>query len=173
MIKYKFECQLDFNKLIKITTDNKPLYKKDFLDFSEFYYFLDTKINQITHILFDGYEYYLKNGKLHNLYGPARIKYYSDEEIKNSYFLKNTSNWFYINGNLVCDKLDNRGCRELKDFQNNDIFYWHHLKPVTATKPRIKEGIDYIKYPINLKLLIIRDQRKKKLQKINLLKNNI
>lgn len=173
MIKYKFdniECQLDFDKLIKITYNNITLYKKDFSDFSDFCYFLDIKNNQITHILFDGYEYYLKNGKLHNLYGPARIKYYSDEEIKNSYFLtNNVISWFYINGKLVCDNLDNRGCRKIEDFQNNNIFHWRYLKHVTTNrKRRLKEGIDYIKYPINLNLLILIDQRKKKLQKIDL-----
>ena len=179
MITYYFgekDCKLDFNDFLSITTDIKR-YKSDFKYFSDLYEFIEKNTNKISNILFDGYEYIIENGKLHNLYGPAYIKYNTTKE--NPYSFGSTTTWFYINGKLGCDRLDTKGCRKLEDFQNNEIFFYEELSnkkaevnTQTGKMYRRREGIDYIKHIINLKERIKKDQRKKKLLKINELQRN-
>ena len=116
MITYYFgdkDCKLDFNNFLSITTDIKK-YKSNFNSFSELYEFIETHKKEIIHILFDGYEYFIENGVLHNLYGPAYIRY--NDPTTDRFPLGTKSNWFYINGRLVCDKTDTRGCKKLNDF---------------------------------------------------------
>jgi len=174
MIYYKFgeiSCKFSFKDFLKITYDNTIKYKSDFKEFSELYELIDKNANKISNILFDGYEYIIEKGKLHNLYGPALIKHHDKDE-----FYKGTVEYFYIDGkNVFNDKLDGRGCTKLEDFQNKDIFHYQELTgkksgrdEITGKMYRRQEGIDYIKTPINLKERIKKDQRKKKLQQISL-----
>lgn len=173
MIKYNFgiECEISWNKFLSMETIHDKLYKRDFKDFSEFYYFLDTNKKEINKIIFDGYEYILENGVLHNLYGPAKIRHTEKEEGQPFF---GTTKWFFINGRLVTDKLENiRGCKNEKDFENGEIFFYEELTNKTSgrqddgTMYRRKEGVDYIKHYIDLKKLRQKEVRKKKLEQID------
>lgn len=166
-------CKIEFDDFLSITTDIKK-YKSDFKDFSYLYEFIEKNLNKITQISFDNYEYFLEKGVLHNLYGPAHIRYTTED----SYMSKKGAkiNWFYIDGKLVFNNMDrdDRGCRKLSDFQTNKIF---HLKiltttenrynPITKRTNRSQDGIDYIKTYIDLEQRIKIDQRKKKLKFLN------
>jgi len=173
MTIYKFgdvECKISFNDfLVLILNNDSKFFKSDFKDFSELYEFIEKNKMKIYHIIFDGYEYLLENGLLHNLYDAATIKHCED---KSSYF-QGTIKRFYIDGKKVYDALDDRGCKNISDFKNNDIF---HFVDITGKKSgrdnngnfyRRKENVDYKIYPINLKSRIDKDQRKKKLKQIN------
>lgn len=173
MIEYIFgniKCKLDFDNFLSITIDTKK-YKSDFNSFSDLYEFIDKNKNDITHLLFDNNEYFFKNGLLHNLYGAAHIRFND----KNSYLGQTKSLFFYINGKLVHDKLDDRGCKNLETFMYENIFFYTKLTNIIQEKSnhkyinRPKEGIDYIKDYINLNELIKKDQRNKKLKKISTL----
>lgn len=169
MIEYKFGdilCKLSFRDFLSITTKNGKNLKKDFKTFYNLYEFIEIYKKDITHILFDGYEYFLEKGILHNLYGPAYIRY--DED---GYF-PGTHRIFYIDGKLVYDE-GNKKCTKLEDF-NKEIYHFEEITgkqsghdPITGIRYRRREDIDYKMYPINLKHRILIDQRKKKLQKLN------
>ena len=58
--------------------DNNKKYKSDFIDFANLYEYIDKTKKSISHILLDGYEYFLEKGVLHNLYGLCT--YQSNEE---------------------------------------------------------------------------------------------
>ena len=164
-------CKIDFNDFLSLTTDVKK-YKSEFYSFADLYEFIDKNITKITNILFDNYEYTLENGKLHNLYGPAITKFTSSDS---DYVPKGTkSYWFYIDGKLVCDQLNDRGCKKIENFKNNEIFHYEEITnkksevdQITGIFYRRKEGIDYIKHYINLEYRIKKDQRKKKLNQIS------
>ena len=179
MIEYSFgerNCKLDWNDFLCVTK-NVPnnnilkIYKSSFKNFAEFFEYVDKFKKEISHLLFDGYEYFLENGVLHNLYGPAIIIFLE----KSDYIAAGTKSCsFYINGRLVCDKLDDRGCRKTEDFEKNEIFFYTKLTdnitgrdPITGVMYRIKEGVDYIKTPIDLKNRRFLDQRKKKLKQLD------
>jgi hypothetical protein len=173
MIEYKFgdiKCKLDFDDFLSITTNVKK-YKSDFNSFSDLYEFIDKNKNEITHLFFDNNEYFLEKGILHNLYGPSHIRFND----KNSYLGQTKSLFFYINGKLVHDNLDDRGCKKLESFQTEEIFFYKELtdkeqrRHSTNKYYRAKEGVDYIKTIINLDNLIKKDQRNKKLKKISTL----
>jgi len=170
MIEYSFgenKCKLDWNNFLCVTKNvpnsNIKIYKSTFKDFSEFYEYVDRFKNEITHLLFDGYEYFLEEGVLHNLYGPAIIKY-----LEKSDYTPAGSKWysFYINGKLVHDKVGNsdRGCRTIENFENEKIFFHEEL---SSKKDRKQKDVDYIKTPINLQNLRLLDQRKKKLKQLD------
>jgi len=173
MIMYKFnevDCKIDFKDFLSLTTKKTKLYKKDFEDLYSLYEFIEFNLNKIEHILFDGYEYYLEKGKLHNLYGPAIIKH-----VENQYF-SGPSRWFYINGKKIYDDINSNGCRKLENFENKEIFHFQEITNLKSGRDdstglwyRRKEDIDYKKYPVNLKRRIEIDQRKRKLEHINLL----
>ncbi len=174
MIEYFFgenKCKLDWNNFLCVTENNIKVYKSDFKDFAEFYEYIDTLKEKISHILFDGYEYFLEDGVLHNLYGPAIIRYLE----KGDYVAAGTKSYsFYIKGKLVHDQLDDRGCRKMEDFEKNEIFFWKRLTdkisgkdPNTGIYYRTKDGVDYIKTTINLQNLRLLDQRKKKLKQLD------
>ena len=161
MIKYNFgeiDCRIDFKDFLDITCGDIKKYKSEFKEFSQLYEFIETNKNKITHILFDGYEYHLKKGLLHNLFGPALIRHTPD-----GYF-PGTSNNFYIDGKLVHDDTHTigKGCKSLESFQTKNIFHFKELNQV-KTRIRRKIGVDYEIYPIDLKRKI----RKDKLEKIN------
>lgn len=175
MIKYKFgniECKISFNDFLSISYNNIKRYKSDFNNFAELYELIDKNLYNIYHILFDGYEYFLEKGILHNLYGPALIKHNDD---KSSMF-QGTSLWFYIDGKLVHSDthiMIERGCKKLEDFQNEKIFHYEEITNKKSGRDencifqRRQEGIDYKIHFINLKNRIKKDQRKKKLKLIN------
>ena len=175
MIKYNFgiECEISWTKFLCFESEKGKLYKKNFKNFSEFFYFLDNNKKDITKLLFDGYEYILENGLLHNLYGPAKIRY--TEEDDHAYLYPGTKKWFFINGKLVTDKQENvRGCKNEKDFENNEIFFYEeitgkktHRDTITGKMYIRKEDVDYRKHLINLGKLKEKDIRKKKLKQIN------
>lgn len=175
MIYYKFgdkNCKIDFLDFLCLIFDNKKIYKSEFENFSDLYEFIDKNKCHISYLLFDNYEYYLERGVLHNLYGSAYSRIVDNDNEYNPKGYKNE--YFYIDGKLVCDKLDfKRGCKKECDFKNNEIF---HIQRITDNEPgrdkngkfyRLKEGVDYIKTTINLKERIKIDQRKKKLLKLN------
>jgi hypothetical protein len=172
MIKYKFgniECKIAFEDFLSLTINNVKKYKSDFTGLNQLYELIEKNLNQVSHILFDGYEYVLEKGLLHNLYGPAIIRHSSP-----SAFAIGTSMWFYIDGKLVCDDVFNldRGCKSLEHFQKKEIFFYevinHNSKDIIMRKRNFKkEGIDYKKYSINLAKRIEKYQRKKKLQQID------
>lgn len=173
MIVYKFgeiPCKIDFKDFLSITTDIKK-YKSEFEDISMLYEYIEHNLNKITHILFDNYEYNLEKGLLHNLYGPALIRHHDGE----TSHLKGTFNWFYIDGKLVCNELNTRGCNSIEKFNKDDIFHYEELTnipqnsidPFTGNRYRRRDGIDYKKTYINLEQRIKLDQRKKKIQYIN------
>lgn len=174
MIKYNFgerACILDWNIFLRLIINNVKKYKNEFKDFYSLYEFIEKNKKNISHILLDGYEYFLENGVLHNLYGPAYIRY--NDENTNPYQIGTETYYFYINGRLVCDKLDIRGCRKLESFKKDKIFFYKELtnkktmKEPDGTYYRRKEGIDYLIENINLEQRIKNDQRKKKLKQIN------
>lgn len=175
MIKYKFGeryCDISFDKFLSLIYNDSEKFKSDFENFSVLYEFMVKNINDISKMLFDGYEYYLEKGVLHNLYGPALVKYCDD---KQAYF-QGTSNWFYIDGKLIQDDIGtiDRGCKKLEDFKSKEIF---HYKDITGKKSyrdiltgkwyRRIEGVDYEIYKIDLQKRIESDQRKKKLLYLN------
>lgn len=171
MIKYKIdqvECRISFQDFLSLNTKDKKLYKKDFETFYNLYEFLEFNLKEITHILFDNYEYILQNSKLHNLYGPASIKHVED---KNA-FMQGTFYKFYIDGKLVYTEIGKK-CNNMDEFQNKKIFHYEEITnkkssrdEVTGKWYRRKEGIDYKIYPINIKKRIELDQRRKKLEYI-------
>jgi hypothetical protein len=173
MIVYKIgeaDCKISFKDFLSITYKDGKKYKSDFKEFSELYEFIEKNKKKISNIFFDGYEYVLEKGVLHNLYGPALIKHNDDP----SEFFKGTSRWFYIDGKKVYDSMDNRGCRKLEDFQKKEIFHYEEITGKVSGRDeetgrwyKRQEGIDYKKYPIDLRERINIDQRKKKLQKLN------
>lgn len=178
MIEYYFgerKCKLDWNIFLHLTINNEKRYKSDFKDFSLLYEFIDKNKKSISNILLDGYEYFLEKGVLHNLYGPAYIRYNNDNDDKygkKGFFQPEVSYFFYIDGKLVYDNLNiDRGCKNVDKFNNSEIF---HLKILTkelidSTTGKYKrriEGIDYIKTYINLEDRIKKDIRKKKLIKL-------
>jgi len=106
-----------------------------------------------------------------NLYEYIR---YNDEKTDFYKLLGTKSTFFYIDGKLVCNKLDDRGCRNLEDFNNNEIFHYHELSNIKHNKNintgkwyKRQEGVDYIRTVINIKQKILLDQRKKKLKQIS------
>ena len=170
MIHYKFgevECKLSFKDFLSITTKSSKKLKREFKNFYELYEFIELSKKEIIHILFDGYEYTLEKGILHNLYGPAYIRYDEDG------FMPGPKRFFYIDGKLVCDEMDKK-CSKLEDFQTKDI---HHFEEITGKQSgydektglryRRLEDRDYKIHSINLKQRIKIDQRKKKLQRLN------
>jgi len=168
---YKFgevECKLSFRDFLAISTTILPKkLKREFKNFYELYEFIEIYNHQITHILFDGYEYTLEKGILHNLYGPAYIRYDEDG------IMPGPRKFFYIDGKLVCEEMGQK-CSNLENFQTKDIHFFQELTgkqsgydEKTRLRYRRKEGIDYKIYPINLKHRIKIDQRKKKLQRLN------
>lgn len=173
MIIYNFcekGCKISFTDFLAITTKTTKLYKSDFSEFYKLYEFIEQNLNEITHILFDGYEYFIENGKLHNLYGPALVKHSED---KTAYY-QGANRYFYIDGKLVYDNLNiDRGCKKIEDFQTKEIFHYEKLinenqyDPITGKPFRIREGVDYKKHYINLNSRIKKDQRNKKLKMIN------
>jgi len=168
---YKFldvECKIDFDSFLSIDSVTGRLYKKDFESFYSLYEYIEFNLKDITHILFDDYEYYLNHGKLHNLYGPAMIKYNVTSEFSPTQF---NINKFYIDGKLVVDDImSTKGCRKLEFFKSREIFFYKELTnkksgrdELTGIFYRRKEGIDYEKTIINLNDRIRIDQRKLKL----------
>ncbi len=124
MIKYNFgiECELSWDKFLCLETNLTKMYKVDFTDFSNLFHFIDTNKEHISKILFDGYEYILENGLLHNLYGPAKLRH-KEKEKSEPFF--GTTRWFFINGKLVSNEQENiRGCKNVNDFENNEIFFF-------------------------------------------------
>jgi len=171
MIKYNLgiECSISFDNFLKFTLKNNDVkYKSDFNSFSELFEFIDKNINDITHLLFDGYEYFLENGKLHNLYGPAFIKYNED---KNAFGNVVDNYYFYIDGKLCYNLNDDRGCKYMRDFTEGDIYHYKsltnkkksYIDEMTGKIVKPKKGVDYIYQYINLESRIKIDQRKKKL----------
>ena len=177
MIEYSFgerKCKLDWNDFICLTENTDKKYKSQFPNFATLYEYIDTMKKDISHILFDGYEYFVENGVLHNLYGPAIIRYLE----KGDYVAAGTKSYsFYINGKLVYnDPVDiKRGCRKIDDFEKGKIFFYEdltfkeydYIDPNTGRRYRRQEGIDYIKTPIDLENRRFLDQRKKKLKQIS------
>jgi len=177
MIEYSLgekKCRIDFNGFLSLIYRGNKMYKSEFKNFPMFYEFIDKNKKHITHMLFDNNEYLLQGGVLHNLYGPAHIRI-SDKD--DSFYGKgNKAEYFFINGKLVHDKVDNRGCKKIEDFENKEIFFYDEL---TNKKPgrdsngnfyRRKEGIDYIKTMIDLSERIKFDQRNKKIERLVLTK---
>jgi len=166
MIEYSFgerKCKLDWNIFIYLLSDKK-YYKSDFKDFSDLYEYIDRNKKGISQILLDGHKYILENGVLHNLYGPAYIRYND----KNTPLVGEKSNFFYIDGKAVSNKLDNRGCRTLEEFGSDELYHYKEISNKKHVKDNNrKEGVDYIKTPINIKQKILLDQRKKKLDQIS------
>ena len=173
MIEYPLgdrKHKIDFNKFLSLTIKGEIKYKSDYKDFAQLYEFIDKNIKNISKLLFDGYEYILENGVLHNLYGPAYIRI-NDNEKSYTAVVGQKILWFYIDGKLVYDKLDKRGCKTEEDFNKKYIFFYEELtnkiyNPSIGPSTRRKEGIDYKKIPINLEERRKIDQRGKKINKL-------
>lgn len=173
MIKYNFgiDCDLSWEKFLCLEVNSVKMYKQDFTDFSELFYFIEHNKKHITNLLFDGYEYVVENGLLHNLYGPAKIRYEDPNDHK---IFHGTSKWFFIYGELVmCKDKVGRGCSNKKEFEG-DIYFYNEITNKKSGRDietgiyyRRKEGVDYIKNHIDLKKLREKDIRKKKLEKLN------
>ena len=171
MIKYNLgrECKISFNDFLKLTLENSDVkYKSEFEHFSELFEFIDKNVKQISHMLFDGYEYFIEKGKLHNLYGPAYITYTEDKSV----YGNGTNNYFYIDGKLVCDGANvDRGCTTIKSFKEDRIFHYMkltnkkngYIDEYTGERYKTKIGVDFDMKYINLNDRIKMDQRKKKL----------
>jgi len=179
MIMYNFgniECKIDFNNFLSIDDINGRLYKKDFKTFYDFYEYLEFNLYDITHILFDGYEYYLQNGKLHNLYGPAHIRY----NVQVDHLINNINiHRFFIKGKLVFDDIT-KCCSKIENFNSKELFFYEDITKKVSGYDRItgkcirrKEGVDYTKTIINLEHLRKLDNRRKKLIEINVRTKNI
>lgn len=169
MIEYKFGdilCKLSFRDFLSITTKNGKKLKREFKNFYELYEFIELSKKEITHILFDGYEYTLEKGLLHNLYGPAYIRYDEDG------IMPGPKRFFYIDGKLVYEEIGKK-CSKLENFQTQDIHFFEEITGKISgydekTGLRYRRlGRDYKIHHINLKQRIKIDQRKKKLQRLN------
>lgn len=161
------KCKINFEDFLCLTFKGEKLYKSSFESFPKFYEFIDKNLKDISHMLFDNYEYFLENRVLHNLYGAAYIRISEKSEFSGGAQILH----FYINGKLVHDKLDGRGCKSLDNFQNENIFFYKELTgksgyDINGKRYHRKEGVDYIKTPINLEHRIKIDQRKRKLEKL-------
>lgn len=175
MIEYPFghmKCKIDFNNFLSLCTNEEKLYKSNFDDFPQLYEYIDKNKKKIEHIIFDGYEYFLENGVLHNLYGPAFIIIKGE---KTAYVpLGQKGQWYYIDGNLVHNKQFNKRCTCQSDFNDTEIFIYKQLKdnvPIidqsTGRQYRNRrDGEDYIKVTIDLEQRIKIDQRNKKIHKL-------
>jgi len=179
MIEYflgEKKCKIDFDDFLSLKFKGKILYKSDFNTFSELYEFIDKNKMEISYMLFNNNEYFLERGVLHNLYGPAHIQLNDKKDsfvgLGYKYF------YFYIDGRLVHDKLDTRGCKTNKEFNNEEIFFYNELTNKKAGRDssgnfyRRKEGIDYIKTSIDLLERIKFDERGKKIKKLILQHND-
>jgi len=167
MIKYNLgnDVKIAWKDFLSLDFYDVRMYKSEFKSFSDFFEYLDKNIKDITNLLFDGYEYKLENGVLHNLYGPALIKYIDDDNA----FRKGTIDRFYINGKIVLSH--QKEIRKLNDFENEEIYHYEELdverKMLSLGRlERMKEGIHYINHYIDLKELRKRDKRNKKLNRI-------
>lgn len=153
------ECKIGFEDFLSLVYIDKKLYKSDFKSVSEYYEFIDKNIKDISELVFDNYSYKLNDGLLHNLYGPAIIKVNPPE----SFMGRTISKRFYIKGKLVSIRQGNP-CKNLKEFEEDKIYYYEFF---SKNKNRLKEGIDYKRYPYNLELLRKHENRRKKLNKLN------
>lgn len=170
MILYKFgdiECKISFKDFLSLTTKYKKLYKKDFQDIYQLYEFIEFELKNIQHLLFDGYEYYLHKGLLHNLYGPAYLYHRED---KDGYLPPGTTKKFYIDGKLVCHRISDYKCKNIDEFQSKQIHHYENLTnkksgsdPITGRTYICKEGIDYLIHPIDLDARRKLDIRRRKL----------
>lgn len=162
MITYKIgdvDCKLGFEDFLSLIHNDKKLYKSDFKNVAELYEFIDKNLKNISELLFDNYTYILEDGLLHNLYGPATIKFLPPE----SYLPGGPSKRFYIYGKLISIQGD-RPCNKIEDFEKQEIFYYQELTGKISTPGnRRREGVDYIKHYYDLRLLRFKDQRKQKL----------
>jgi hypothetical protein len=109
---------------------------------------------------------------LHNLYGPAYIKYSTTSECYTNSFAVYK---FYIDGKLVYDSINdiNKGCNKIEWFKTKEIFFYKKLNNysdidiIPSNYHRKKEGIDYEKTIINLNDRIKNDKRRLKLIALN------
>jgi len=169
----EIKCKINFDDFLYLKFNGDKKYKSSYNTFPELYEFIDRNINKITYMKFDNYEYFLENGFLHNLYGPAHIKYSTTQTAFSNIGQKIFH--YYIDGKIVHDKLDDRGCRKKVDFKG-EIFFYEELtnnksgRDSSGKLYRRKENIDYRKTIINLNERIKIDQRNKKLKKLISLK---
>ena len=166
MINYKFgeiEEKIEWDDFLSLTYKDKLTYKSDYKTFSDLYEFICKNIKDITKLLFDGYEYILQDGLLHNLYGPATLKHIKDG------FMPGTRRRYYINGKLVFAKEKpfryDKVCNKVEDFEKEIVFLEWITKKIERGKT-YKEDINYILHPINLEELRIQDKRYNKLNRI-------
>lgn len=173
MIEYPLcekKCKIGFEDFLSLTHNGTKFYKTYFKDFPELYEFIDKNKNHISHMLFDNNEYFMEMGVLHNLYGAAHIRISTVETLFAP--VGTTMLYFYIDGKLVHDKLDSRGCKKISDFTNNEIFFYKELTNKRSTSAltgkyyKRMENIDYIKTVIDLSERIKVDQRSKKIKKL-------
>jgi len=164
-----FECKIDFDNFLCLVIKGDKKYKSDFSDLSVLYEYIDRNITDITYLLFNNNEYFLKNGVLHNLYGAGHVRINDKEDA--FYPIGHKSLRFYIDGKLVYMK-PGVHCKKLENFQKQEIFFYEEL---TNKKPgkdkngkfyRRKEGIDYITTIINLDERIKFDQRNNKIKEL-------
>jgi len=179
MIEYSLgekKCKIDFDDFLCLLFKDEKLYKSDFNTFSELYEFIDKNKKSISYMLFNNNEYFMRCGVLHNLYGPAHIRI-TDKDA--TFYEKGSKvQFFYIDGKLVHDKMDTRGCKRYEDFKDKEIFFYDELtnkklgRDANGKFYRRKEGIDYIKTLIDLDERIKFDQRNKKIKKLVLQHND-
>lgn len=157
MILYKIgdiNIKINWDNFLILETSESKYYRSDFIDFPEMYKFLDENLKHIKYLKFDGFEYYLNNGLLHNLWGPAKIV--SVEGGFGDGFCKR----FFINGEIVWYK--GIHCKNMKNFESGEIYFYEKL--TDGAIYRIKEKIDY--NLINLEKLREKELRKNKIEKI-------
>jgi len=169
-------CRISFEHFLSLTFKNEIIYKSRFDEFSDLYEFIEKNIKNITLMIFDGYKYHLEKGLLHNLYGPAVIKYDENKEL----YSQKIDNYFFINGKRIYyDYYKIIICKNIKNFVGNDVFFierrTNNIKKSNITDMKYKNinGINYNLIAINLKNLIKMDQRKKKLISLNDYSKNI
>lgn len=174
MIKYNIgdiPVNFDMSKFLCLIYDEEKIYNDYFDNIQSIYKFIDMNIKNISMILFDGVEYILEDGKLHNLYGAAIKRYVEKDELN---FSNNTMvEYFYIDGKLVVNRpyKGGRGCRNKSDFQEKPIYHYEELTNIKSGEKsngkyyRRKIGIDFDYHIIKLKTRIVLDTRKKKIKK--------
>ena len=166
MVQYSFsdrKCNLSWNTFLSLDINKDRLYRKDFKDFYALYEFIDLNKTKIKHLLCDGEEFFIRKGELHNLTGPAYIR------IDEKGLFPGPCKWFYINGRMVCE-MGGNACKKLDVFLKGEIFFYEEISgkqngkdEITGKYYRRKEGIDYIRTPVNLRFL----SRKEKLERLN------
>ena len=136
MIKYFLNnnksININFEDFIFVTANGEKYYKKDFSDFSQLIYLLDTNIMTVRELVFDNTQYFLNNGILSDLYYPSEYVYSEfSGEMYPIYFFKGFRLYYGINNSV----------KSLDNLLKEKVFYYKN--EIRNLKERIFIDIHY------------------------------